>query len=219
MGVKGTAKVAYWDTEGSGRPPRILGEIKGTPSIRLFKPKKKSPDNRRKDVVDYNYERKAVDLKRFLDKEMPNFVEKVNGKGDFRSYEEKAERNGLPKAILFASKARTSSLTKYLSTEFRRRLLFAEVFPTKANKEIMERFGVKDLPALIVFPHSTDAGEGVGTDSAAATPIRFEGDGFTRNKLLSFLSKHALKEKFYPKKKKPLGEDEGGGGQKEKSEL
>lgn len=211
--VKGTVKVAYWDTEQEGGRPPLLGEIKGTPTIRLFKPKKKQgPSNKKKVVVDYNYERKAKDMKRFVDEQMPNFIEKVNSPKDLTSFEEKAARNGLPRAILFTSKSHTSALTKYLSTEFRRRLLLAEVPPTKNNKDIMEQYGVKDLPALILIPPVADEVE--------KEEIRYDGDSFTRHRLQSFLSKYALKEVVFPKKKEP-DEEEKTKQQKEKvhSEL
>jgi len=35
-------KIAYWDTEQNGPRPPMLGEFQGTPTIRLFKPKKKT---------------------------------------------------------------------------------------------------------------------------------------------------------------------------------
>lgn len=203
--VKGNVKIAYWDTEQQGATPPLLGQIKGTPTIRLYKPKKKQgPSNKRKDVVDYNYERNAKDMKRFVDEQMPNFIERVNGSKGLQTFEEKAERNGLPRVLIFTSKASTVPLTKYLSTEFRRRLLMGEVYPSKPNKEIMDKYGVTDLPALIVFP--TEAEEG-------AEPVVYDGDGFTKNKLQSFLSKYALKDPVFPKKKTD-GDDE----QKQKQE-
>jgi len=98
-------KVAYWDTEQQGGRPPLLGEIKGTPTIRLYKPKKKQGNSdRQKVVVDYNYERKAVDMKRFVDAQMPSFVEKVNGMKDLTLFQDKADRNGLPQALLFTAK-------------------------------------------------------------------------------------------------------------------
>ena len=151
--AKGTFKVAYWDTEQQSRPPNLLGEIKGTPTIRLFVPKKKQGDSTSKKVVlDYQYERKAVDMKRWIDGQMPDFTERVSGTSGLEKFQEKAERNGLPQVLLFTSKAKTSAMTKYLSTEFRRRLLLAEIHPTKPNKQLMDQFGVTELPALIVIP-------------------------------------------------------------------
>ena len=195
--VKGTAKIAYWDTEQRGRRPTLLGDFQGTPTIRLYKPKKKQKpgSNVQKVVTDYQFERKAVDMKRFLDAQMPDFVEKVKDPNDLAKFEEKAKRNNLPRVLLFSSKPNTSPLTKYLSVEFRRRLLLAEVKPNKKNEAILEKFGVTKLPALIVIPPTVEGEED-------PTPILYEGDGFTRNKLNGFLSKHALKDPVLAAKKK-----------------
>lgn len=198
--MKGTVKIAYWDTEQAGARPPLLGEIKGTPTIRLYKPKKKQGNSdRKKVVVDYNYERKAKDMKKFADTQMPNFIEKVDGPKDMSAFEEKAKRHGLPMALVFTSKPNTSPLTKYLSTEFRRRLLLTEIKPTKPNKEIIEKYGVTDFPALVIVPPNDEKGIG---------PILYDGDGFTRHRLHSFLSKHALKDKVLPKKKEAPKEEQ-----------
>ena len=148
--------------------------------------------------MDYNFERKAKDMKEFVDANVPNFIEKVNGMKDLLTFEEKAARNGLPQVLLFSAKPNTSPLTKYLSTEFRRRILLAEVKPTKPNKDVIDKYGIKDFPAVVVIPPvGKDSGEGGGS----AEIIRYEGEGFTRNKLQSFLSKHALKNAVIPQKK------------------
>ena len=195
--VKGTVKIAYWDTEQAGGRPPLLGEIKGTPTIRFYKPKPKQEPgkNTKKIVLDYNYERKAKDMKQFVDANIPNFLEKVNGVKDLQSFEDKAARNGLPRVLLFTAKPNTSPLTKYLSTEFRRRILLAEIKPTKPNKDIIEKYGIKDFPAMIVIPPAVE-------ENSEAEVVRYDGDGFTRNKLQSFLSKHALKKPVIPPKKK-----------------
>lgn len=200
--MKGYAKIAYWDTEQGAAPPPLLGEIRGTPTIRLYKPKRKQKQagsNKEKQVVDYNGERKAKDMKKFIDYYMPNFAEQiVNGPKDLDKFEGKAAKHGLPKAMLFVSKAETIPLTKFLTTEFRRKLLIAEVKPTKKNKEIMDKYGVVDLPALVVFPLASEEGEEA---SDAPEFVRYEGEGFSKNKLHSFLSKYALKKMVVPKKK------------------
>lgn len=194
--MKGNVKIAYWDTEQGGAPPRLLGDFKGTPTIRLFNPKKKQGNsNKKKAVLDYNNERKAKDMKQFVEGNMPTFIEPISGgKTGLSSFAAKAERNGLPQALLFTSKAKTLSMTKFLSTEFRRRLLIAEIHPTKPNKEIMELYGITDLPALIIIPPASSA-------DSPLDPIRYEGDGFQKHKLQSFLSTHALKDPVLPKKK------------------
>lgn len=177
--------------------PALLGEIKGTPTIRLIMPKKKQgADGNNKVVIDYNYERKAKDMKAFVDENMPSVIERVSDISSLEKYQEKAAKHGLPQVLLFTSKAKTLPISKYLSTEFRRRLLLAEIHPTKPNKDVMDKYGITELPALIVIP--SDGGK----------PIRYDGDGFTKNKLQSFLSKHALKEKVLPPKKKKEEKEE-----------
>jgi protein disulfide-isomerase A6 len=194
---KGMVKIAYWDTAQQGRTPALLGDIKGTPTIRLYVPKKKQgAGGTKKVVLDYNYERKAKDMKSFVDENMPSVIERVADTASLAKYQEKAVKHGLPQVLLFTSKAKTLPISKYLSTEFRRRLLLAEIHPTKPNKAVMDKYGVTELPALIVIP--PDGGE----------PIRYDGDAFTKNKLQSFLSKHALKEKVLPPKKEEAKTEE-----------
>ena len=50
--LKHTVKVAYWDTETNGATPPLLGQIKGTPTIKAFVPSRKSARNE-KVAVDY----------------------------------------------------------------------------------------------------------------------------------------------------------------------
>ena len=209
--VKGTVKIAYWDTEQAGGRPPLLGEIQGTPTIRFYKPKPKQEPgkNTRKIVLDYNFERKAKDMKQFVDANIPSFIEKVNGVKELTAFEEKAARNGLPQVLLFTAKPNTSPLTKYLSTEFRRRILLAEIKPTKPNKDVIEKYGIKDFPAMVVIPPA-------GEDNSGTEVIRYDGDGFTRNKLQSFLCKHSLKKPVIPPKKKKE-EPEGDGAKKDES--
>jgi hypothetical protein len=89
-------------------------------------------------------------------------------------------------------------LTKYLSTEFRRRILLAEVKPNKKNASVLEKYGITKLSALVVVPASSGDGE-------EQAPIHYQGDGFTRNKLHSFLAKHALKDPVLNPKKEGTG--------------
>lgn len=218
--MKGTIKVAHWDTQNSGQAPRILGEIKGTPTIRFFKPKlKQAPgSNSKKSVTDYNGERKGVDMKRWVDYMMPSYIEEVvGGMKEFEKFESKASRNGLPQVLLFPSKDKTMPLVKFLSTEFRRKILLGEVKPSKNNKDIMDKFGVTDLPALIVIPLSSEdvpntdqAEEEVVKTVSYADPVRYERkkEDFTRHKMHSFLSKYALKKIVIPPKKKQTTTEE-----------
>lgn len=161
--------------------------------------------NAEKVVVDYQHgERTAGDMKAFLEDQMPNHSHRVTfGGGDMAKAREKAERYGLPMALLFTSKPKTSALVKFLSTEFRRRLLLVEIPPTKGNMGLLEEYGLPGdatLPALVVVP---PGGGGGGGDHDTTSLIRYEGDKFTRRKLQDFLSQHALKEPVYQVRAEP----------------
>lgn len=163
----------------------------------MFKPKRKQGNtDKQKVVLDYNQERKAKDMKRFVDYQMPEFIENINGDKDLATFEDKAVRNELPQVLLFTSKSGTSPLTKYLSTEFRRRILLAQIQPTKNNQSIIDKYAITDFPALLVIsPRTTNDEEG------DAKIIRYDGSSFTRIKLHMFLSTHALKDQVLAKKK------------------
>lgn len=165
----------------------------------MFKPKRKQGNtDKQKVVLDYNQERKAKDMKRFVDYQMPEFIENINGDKDLATFEDKAVRNELPQVLLFTSKSGTSSLTKYLSTEFRRRILLAQIEPTKNNQSIIDKYGINDFPALLVIPPRTANDE---EEEGDAKIIRYDDSSFTRIKLQMFLSTHALKDQVLAKKK------------------
>lgn len=175
----------------------MLGEVKGTPTIRLYKPKaKQGNSNRKKVVLDYNQERKAPDMKKFVEYAMPEFIEHVKSEKGLLAFEEKAERNGLPQVLLFTSKAGTKPLTKFLSAEFRRRILLAQIEPTKPNQAAIDKYGITEFPALIVVPPPSEEG-------GAADVVRYEGKSFARAKLQMFLSTHARDKAVEVKKKPP----------------
>ncbi len=178
--------IAYWDTEQQARPPRLLGEIQGTPTIRLFKPKKKQSkmgSHAEKLVVDYRQERKAKDMQQFVEDQMTNYVERNTFEDDFRKMQDKAIKYGLAQAIFFTSKPQTTALLKYLSTEFRRRILLVHIPPTTKNQKWIDQFAV-NLPALVVV---TPTGE----------KISYTGGDFTRRKIERFLKEHAILEPVY----------------------
>jgi len=116
--MKNLVKVAYWDTEQRAQPPGLLGEIKGTPTIKAFVPDRK---NNRKRPLDYNLAREVKDLERFAVSNMPNFVELVEGSRALSNFMAKADEWGLPKVLVFSKSKTISSTLKALSAEFRRR--------------------------------------------------------------------------------------------------
>ena len=179
--------MAYWDTETGQQPPAALGQIQGTPTIKLFFPQKKSRKNAKKSV-DYNGPRELKPMVKFAVEYMPNFVEKVEGVSGHAKFAAKAESNGLPKVLLFSKSKGTKPLIKALSSVFRRRLLIGEVRSTKPNKELIGRFGVSSYPTLMLIGEE-------GSD-----PTVFEKKP-TFNRLKNFLDSHALKKPVSKKDK------------------
>jgi protein disulfide-isomerase A6 len=152
--MKGTVKVAYWDTEQGANPPRLIGQIKGTPTIKFIYPnnkKNKANSNKKKIVVDYQQARELKPMMEFAEAKMPNYVEKIKGVKKLDKFIAKADKYGLPKALLFTKLGKTSSSLKALSTEYRRRMLIGEVRGGKHNKEVFKRYNIKNMPACIVL--------------------------------------------------------------------
>jgi hypothetical protein len=198
--VKGYVKIAYWDTEKSGSAPGILGEIKGTPTIKLLKPKRKAKTNKQKDVVDYNMERKVDAMSTFALDLMPSFVERINGPEEFEKFKIKAEKYGLPMFLFFSSDRRIGNEMKYFSTEYRRRVLIAQIaYTKKENKSIFLEYGVRGQ-ALLVVPPSTTANteDDVSEGSHNKQLIAYDGK-WNLHRLQTFFTEHALKSEVKAK--------------------
>lgn len=193
-------KIAYWDTEKSGSAPGILGEIKGTPTIKLLKPKRKSKTNKQKDVVDYNMERKVEDMSTFALDLMPSFVERINGPEEFDKFKTKAEKYGLPMFLFFSDDRRIMNEMKYLSTEYRRRVLIAQIaYTKKENKSIFLQYGVRGQALLVVPPSTTAKTEddvSEGRDNKQL--ITFDGK-WNLHRLQNFFIEYALKSEVKAK--------------------
>lgn len=188
-------KIAYWDTEKSGNVPPVLGEIKGTPTIKLLRPKRKAKTNKQKDVVDYNMERKADDMKSFALDLMPSFVERINGPADFEKFKNKATKFGLPMMLFFSEDRRITNEMKWLSVEFRKRVLIAQIpFAKKENKEIFFQYGVRGNALIAVPPSGTDGDE----EGMQQQEIIFDGK-WSLHRLQSFFKEHALEHEVKPK--------------------
>ena len=177
-------KIAAWDTE-RGSPPAIIGQIQGTPTIKLFKPQGKK---NKKVVLDYNGERNAKAMEKFAVSQMPTFVELINGASDFEKFEAKAEKYSLPKVLLFSKSRTTKPLIKALSTAYRRRLLIAEIRNSANNKALLTKFNIDNFPQVLAVKED-------------GTSVKFEKQP-TFNRLNNFLSDHALKKAVKKKKEK-----------------
>ena len=144
-------KIAYWDTA-QGNPPALIGQIRGTPTIKLLYPSKKNKkrSNRDKVIVDYQQAREVGPMKEFAISRMPSFVERLKKTEDVDKFLEKANKYNLPKVILFAKKGPLKSIYRALSTSYRRRVLVGYVTASATDADaIRERFEVKRFPALI----------------------------------------------------------------------
>lgn len=179
--LKRSVKIAYWDTEQGANPPKLIGQIKGTPTIKFIIPSKKNKKGKynKKTTLDYNGERELKPMKEYAEAHMPNSVVRLNSQKAHDAFIEKADKYGLPKVLVFSKKPSSATL-KGLSTEFRRRLLIGEVKGTSANKALLAKYKVKDFPTVLVL---RDDGEHV---KFAKKP--------SYNALNFFLSKYALKK-------------------------
>lgn len=161
----------------------MFGQIKGTPTIKFIKPSKKNAPGvyKKKDAQDYNGPREAGPMKEFAEGNMPSSVEKVEGETGLATFLAKAEKHGLPRALVFSDKPPSSTI-KAASTEYRRRILIGDVRTTKPNQAILKQYGVttKELPKLIVL-------------DAEGKPIPLD-KKLTYNAIDLFLGKHALKK-------------------------
>ena len=158
-------------------------------------------------------------MTKFLEYQIPNYVERVKfGMDDYHKLQRKAAKYGLPIAVLFTSKATTSTNIKWLSTEYRRRLLLVEVPPVTKNSPVHDELilgsstktsedaTTTTLPALYIIPPSpAEVAEGGSSSSSSSgssssstgTIIKYDGKDFKRRNLQDFLQKHALPEPVF----------------------
>ena len=106
----------------------------------------------------------------------------------FEKFEEKAKRNGLPQVLVFSKASSTSALLKFVSAEYRRRLLIGEIKQTKKNLDLFKKYNIKTAPAIIVIKENGDV-------------VNYDKGKMTMNRVVNFLGDHALKTAVVPKKK------------------
>lgn len=126
-------------------------------------------------------ERKADDMASFSLDLMPTFVERIAGPEEFAKFKNKAAKYGLPMMLFFSEDRRILHEMKFLSTEFRRKVLVAQIpFTKKENKNLFFEYGVRGQALVVVPP---DGGES----------ITFDGK-WSIHRLKTFFTDHALKE-------------------------
>lgn len=198
--MKGTVKVAYWDTQGDN-PPRIVGQISGTPTIKFIYPNKKNKrtTNKRKIVSAYNGAREFEAMEAYAKSTMPNYVTRINGEKELRKFVDKADGFGLPKVLLFTKESSTMPAAKALSTEFRRRALVGEVRASKPNKGLLETYGLEAWLADKAAPRTVLVVlQGEGADGGVAKMTKNgEPAKWSFGKATAYLSKVALKKSYF----------------------
>lgn len=180
-------KIAYWDTA-QGNPPRLFGQIKGTPTIKFVVPSKKNKrtSNKKKSISAYNGERKAAEMVSYAKNMMPNHIVKIKDPKKIKdTFFDKADKYALPKVLLFTKAKTTQAVTKALSTEFRRRALIATVKLSKVNIDLVKQYKVntKENNVLMVVP---DEGEPIVMTKK-----------FSMKNCKKFLDEHALKKPYF----------------------
>mmetsp|Transcript_16074 Transcript_16074/g.34889 ORF Transcript_16074/g.34889 Transcript_16074/m.34889 type:complete len:210 (-) Transcript_16074:402-1031(-) len=195
--LKHSVKVAYWDTEQGGAPPPLLGQIKGTPTLRAFVPQRKSAHNAKR-AVDYDRAREVGDMGKFALGLMPDYVERIDGGGALDALLKKGSEWGIPVVLLFSDTSGTSSMLKALAAEYRRRALIGEVKSKKYEAAVNE-YQVTSFPTLV----------GLRTGQE---PLRFEKKKPSHFNLDLFISKVALGK---PVKTKPRERSPSDAGDKE----
>ena len=130
---------------------------------------------------------------------MPSFVERVNGPEDFERIRNKAKKFGLPLMLFFSQDGRILNEMKFLSTEFRRRVLIAQIaFTKKENKNIFFEYGVRGQALIVVPPSSTDEEGQSGEGTQQPDVVVFDGR-WNLHRLQTFFSEHALATEVKPK--------------------
>lgn len=188
--MKRSVKIAYWDTEQGANTPALIGQVKGTPTIKFFIPSKKNKKGqyKKKTVMDYNGERELKPMKDYAEAHMPNAVEQIKAQAGLEKFIEKADKYGLPKVLVF-SKKESSATLKGLSTEFRRRILIGEVKGTSTNKALIKDYKITEFPTVLLLQE--DGNHVKFTKKASYNALSF------------FLDKHALKKAVEGPKKEP----------------
>lgn len=132
---------------------------------------------------------------------MPSFVERINGHQDFQKFKSKAIKFGLPMMLFFSEDRRLLNEMKFLSTQFRRRVLIAHIsFTKKENKNIFFEYGVRGQALLVVPPTKGDSEVVLDDGEEIANVVTFDGR-WNLHRLSSFFSEHALKSEVTPESK------------------
>ncbi|KAK3813720.1 MAG: hypothetical protein JOS17DRAFT_761398 [Linnemannia elongata] len=175
--LNGIAKMAAIDCDDDKNKPLCSQYgIQGFPTIKIF------PANRKggaKYPKDYQGERSAKAIVSELVKMLPNDVQLLSANPTSEkiiNIDEFAADTSSPRAVLFTKKLTTSNMYKGLATEFKDRMVVAEM--RAPSDDILAKYNIQNLPTLIVFPKGSQES------------TTFSGE-LKHEPILEFLSEHA----------------------------
>jgi hypothetical protein len=146
--------------------------------------------NSKKIAVDYKGNRTTKALKSFLARRMPDFSQRVTlGETEMAVVRAHAEQYSLPVAMWFTHNSETSTFSKFLSTEFRGRLVMVEIESIENNTGVLEEYGFSnstEFPELLIMP--------ANSVWSKESTIRYEEDKFTIAQLKNFVSQYVVQD-------------------------
>ncbi|KAG0331772.1 hypothetical protein BG000_010597 [Podila horticola] len=151
--LHGIVKLGAIDCDDDKNKP-ICGQygIQGFPTIKVF-PSSRTGKSSVKYPQDYQGERSGRAIVDHLVKMIPNDIQLVTSNptsGKITNIDEFTDAEDSARALLFTEKTVSSNMYKGLATDMRRRMVVAEM--RKPSSEILKKYNIDSLPALVVFP-------------------------------------------------------------------
>jgi protein disulfide-isomerase A6 len=149
--LKGLVKVIGIDCDQEANKPLCGSQgIQGFPTIKMFVPgtDSKDPLGFKKRSVDYQGPRTAKGIADFAISQLPSsFVTRIaSGKTTLDDW---VQQNGdTTHVLLVSAKKDLPPLFKALSTQFRKRAVFAEAKST--DQDVVNKYGLEKFPAIVV---------------------------------------------------------------------
>eukprot|EP00003_Mantamonas_plastica_P008804 TRINITY_DN1783_c0_g1_i3.p1 TRINITY_DN1783_c0_g1~~TRINITY_DN1783_c0_g1_i3.p1 ORF type:complete len:749 (+),score=264.27 TRINITY_DN1783_c0_g1_i3:113-2359(+) len=149
--LKGIVKIAAIDAD---KHRSIAGQfgIQGFPTIKMFGADKRKTASGTfyKSPTDYNGGRDARSIVSYATSQLPNWVHQINSLEKLDKFMTSKPKD-LARVLLFTDKARTPTLLKAMTTEFRGRLVFGEVRKSdKGASDVVEKFKIGKFPTVLV---------------------------------------------------------------------
>ncbi|KAK9477597.1 thioredoxin-like protein [Lipomyces japonicus] len=142
--LKGVVKVASVRCDDDfAKPLCEKYNIKGFPTIKVFRPNAKSPKNPY--IEDYHGQRTAKAIVDYVLPKIQNRVKRLKPEG----LEKWLNEFEIPKVLLLSDKQNTPSMLKSLAVDYADVLAFATI--NGAGKDVLAKYHVKKAPALVVI--------------------------------------------------------------------